>query len=101
MSCPTPFAPELLSLLEKARLGSDGQPWRPVAHHGLDVAAASDRLLELHAGTPARLATRCGCVPEAFRRAVVFFLALHEIGEIARPFQVERPDLRASGERSA
>ena len=88
----TPTA--LLSLWGKARQSDPGRPpCHPLVYHGLDVAAVGERLLELHAGTTARLAARCGWEPNSLRRAVVFLLALHDIGKIARPFQAKRPDL--------
>ncbi len=66
--------------------------WHPAACHGLDVAAVAEALLRAHPTAAQGIAKSCGWTTEAFIRAVVFLMALHDIGKFSRPFQAKAPD---------
>ena len=66
--------------------------WHPAACHGLDVAAVAEALLRAHPIAAQSIAKSCGWTTEAFIRAVVFLIALHDIGKFSRPFQAKAPD---------
>lgn len=68
-------------------------PFKPVLHHGLDVAAAADCYLALRPALVARLAERLNTSQDLLRPVLVFLAALHDLGKISRSFQALQPDL--------
>lgn len=68
-------------------------PFKPVLHHGLDVAAAADCFLRQRPKLLARLAQRLSTSPDVLRPVLVFLVALHDLGKISRSFQALQPDL--------
>ncbi|MFY9823001.1 MAG: CRISPR-associated helicase Cas3' [Thermoanaerobaculia bacterium] len=67
--------------------------YHPVAFHGLDVAAAGRRLLEVDRDLRRRLARVSGLDEERLPDWLAFLLALHDFGKLSDSFQRLREDL--------
>lgn len=79
----------------KARPEAGTLAWHPLVCHCLDVAAVGNRFL-LQAGELRRFwALRLGLSESALVDASTFFLAMHDLGKFAGPFQAQRADLLA------
>jgi CRISPR-associated endonuclease/helicase Cas3 len=78
----------------KARPAPDAvHSWHPLVYHCLDVAAVGETVLHERPDALARLAARFVSDVEAFAKAFVFLLALHDIGKLSRSFQAKVPEL--------
>jgi CRISPR-associated endonuclease/helicase Cas3 len=67
------------------------ESWHPAAFHCLDVAAVAERLLAANP-TRAQIIAQAGGWPvQDWSSAVVFLVALHDIGKFARAFQAMVP----------
>ena len=88
---PTPL---LYQFWGKARPAPKARSqWHPLISHCLDVAAVGEELLELRAAEAGHLAQRLGWSADTFKRAVLFLLAVHDLGKVARTFQAKVPGL--------
>ena len=67
--------------------------FHPLLCHCLDVAAVGEQLLDLHEARVTQLARQLSWQREALRSAILFFLAIHDIGKVARTFQAKVPEL--------
>ena len=67
--------------------------WHPLFCHCLDVAAVGEQLLDLQENRVTQLARQLSWPKEDLRSAILFFLAVHDIGKVARTFQAKAPDL--------
>ncbi|MFN3547103.1 MAG: CRISPR-associated helicase Cas3' [Mesorhizobium sp.] len=68
-------------------------PYKPVAHHLLDVAACALRFLESNPARLAREAQLSGFAPNKHARFCALAAALHDLGKISKSFQFGRPEL--------
>ncbi|MFV0298335.1 MAG: CRISPR-associated endonuclease Cas3'' [Hyphomicrobiaceae bacterium] len=68
---------------------SCGPRWHPLAYHALDVAAVADELLERMPRRLERMADIAAAPPDQLRRALVFLIALHDVGKMSQRFQAK------------
>jgi CRISPR-associated endonuclease/helicase Cas3 len=66
--------------------------WHPAACHCLDVAAVAEALLRTHPALGARMIALGGWTADDFIRAIVFLVALHDLGKFSRSFQGMVPE---------
>jgi CRISPR-associated endonuclease/helicase Cas3 len=79
----------------KARPPADrpSPSWHPVAYHLLDVAAATEAILEARPVALQRAARLLRLEEEDARRLLVTLAGLHDLGKFAPAFQAQVPDL--------
>ncbi|MGQ0697810.1 MAG: CRISPR-associated helicase Cas3' [Panacagrimonas sp.] len=80
----------------KARPGDGAVTWHPLPCHCLDVAAVGREFLYRAPVLRGFWSHRLGLTEDAFTDLCTFFLALHDLGKFAVPFQAQRADLLAS-----
>ncbi|MGQ0622130.1 MAG: CRISPR-associated helicase Cas3' [Panacagrimonas sp.] len=77
----------------KARPGDGAVTWHPLPCHCLDVAAVGYEFLSRAPALRGFWSHRLGLSEDAFTDLCKFFLALHDLGKFAVPFQAQRADL--------
>jgi CRISPR-associated endonuclease/helicase Cas3 len=75
------------------QVDDSGNQGHLLVYHCLDVAAVGRTLLDRNPRLAARLAGGAGLPAAGFGPALLFFLALHDVGKFSRRFQSLRPDL--------
>lgn len=80
------------------KAGEEGE-YHPLVFHSLDVAATGLTILNALPSLHSRLCCLSGFPPEALKRWLGFFLAIHDLGKFSSAFQQLRKDLLPIRER--
>lgn len=95
--CSTKLGDPLLSFWGKTgdtvdASGASFPNAHPLVYHLLDVAACANAILEAAPERLRQLAKLAGVQPERLRGALLFLIAMHDIGKTAQGFQGKAPD---------
>ncbi len=80
----------------KARPDESGPSWHPLPCHSLDVAAVGREFLRQSGALRRHWSARLGLSEDVLLDLVTYFLALHDLGKFAVPFQALNSDLLAT-----